>query len=175
MAAGRFAPLFAAATLIAPAAHGQTSPGTAAASERHAEWRARRVEHETQEGADVALLLRLRPDQRAGFQAWRASMRPPEPGVDRSEPPPAGALTTPQALDRMQARMAEHDARARAHLDATRRFYATLTPEQQPLFDALMRLAHDDHGWRGGPHMHGGPGGGPPMRDGMGPPPPPTA
>ena len=104
--------------------------------------------HEAQEAADVALLLRLRPDQQAGYQAWRASMEPSESvaepggGWRRGDKAPeaSGPQNTPQELERMQAMMAERTTRERARLDATRRFYASLGPEQQTLFDALMRL-----------------------------------
>jgi hypothetical protein len=44
-------------------------------------------------------------------------------------------MTTPQRLDMIQARMADRTAAFNRRADATRTFYATLTPEQQKTFD----------------------------------------
>jgi hypothetical protein len=46
-------------------------------------------------------------------------------------------LSTPQRLDRMQARSAERQARLAQRAEAIKRFYAQLTPAQQRAFDAL--------------------------------------
>lgn len=51
-------------------------------------------------------------------------------------------LTTPERLDRMQALQAERSARFTRHAEATRSFYAQLTPEQQKTFDAETLRAH---------------------------------
>ena len=50
-------------------------------------------------------------------------------------------LTTPQRLDRMQTRQAERSAMFAKRIDATRSFYAALTPEQQKTFDAEVACA----------------------------------
>ena len=64
-------------------------------------------------------------------------------------------MTTPQMLDRMEARKTSREAEQRQKIDAVKRFYAALSPEQQQLFDALHRLAMGHHhGWGG--HEHGG-------------------
>jgi hypothetical protein len=70
----------------------------------------------------------------------------------RGEREAAGALTTPQRLDRMQARMAERQARVAQHADAVKRFYAQLSPSQQRAFDAL----HQGRGGHGMRHGHDG-------------------
>lgn len=106
------------------------------------------AEHRAQMARDTRLVLRLRPDQEAAWQAYEAAMappKPPEPLAPEAGPPP----TTPQRLDRMAKMMAEMDAH-RAKADAaTRAFYAALSPEQQQVFDALERLR--------GPYGMGGP------------------
>lgn len=182
MAVGRYACFIVAfATLSAPALAQPPSRPAAQASraerwtDHHAERDARRQVGDQQRAADMALLLRLNPDQQAAYRAMDASMRSAwsehaehtsEHGAD------AAPMTTTQALDRVQARMSEHQARARAHLDATRRFYAALSPEQQGLFDALVRLRHGageggrGRGRDGPPMMHGDR---PPMVGDMGP------
>jgi hypothetical protein len=67
----------------------------------------------------------------------------------------------------MSAHLDRRDADAKQKIDATRKFYAGLTPEQQRRFDALERLHHGamhgrmgmhGGGWHG--HGHGRPGGG---------------
>ncbi len=139
-------------------------------------------------------ILNIHPNQEAPFQAFVASMKPPEHGdhahgdhahgehepgdhhdVDRGPGEMAG-LTTPQRLDHMAAKMAEHQAAFQRHAAAVKTFYAALNPEQQKAFDALgvIRHGHGGHefGGRGpmgdGPHAMEGPDG----PDGMGSSPP---
>jgi protein CpxP len=63
-------------------------------------------------------------------------------------------LTTPERIDKMQAlhteRMNEHAAMMKKHGDATKAFYAVLSPEQKKTFDA-------EHVRHGGPAGHGHP------------------
>jgi hypothetical protein len=108
--------------------------------------------------------LQLRPDQEPALQALIASMRPKgDMARMREEHEADRNLPTPQRLDRMQAHMAEHEARFREHAEAIKRFYAQLTPTQQKAFDALPMMGHgfgghhgEGHGMRhGGPGMHG--------------------
>ena len=156
--------LAAAATLVlAGAAAAQTPPSDGASppsrEARRADRAARRQAHETREVADLSTVLRLRPEQQAGLRAWLEAGRP-APGERRDEgmmrpDPNAAPSTTAQTLDREAARMAERDGRMRAHLDATRRFYAGLGPDQQAVFDALERLRHGRGGPGGGRRGHG--------------------
>lgn len=108
------------------------------------------AEHRAQMAKDMHLILRLRPDQESAWQAFQAAMAPP-PRAERPPGPPPMAATTPERLDMMGKHMAEMEAH-RAKMDAaTRAFYATLSPEQQQVFDALGRMR--------GPHCLDGPGG----------------
>jgi hypothetical protein len=113
--------------------------------------------------------LQIRPDQEAAWQAFIASRKPPEgdrgPGM-RHHPDGAGQgqqpeLTTPQRLDKLQARMAERQQRVAQRIDAVRRFYAALDPRQQKSFDALSRMDRGGMGGFGHHHGHGGGPGGP--------------
>jgi protein CpxP len=127
------------------------------------QFQAMREAHERQRAQDLRTILRLRPDQEPALTAFLQSHKPPMP------PPgaPPGAMTTPQRLDEMARREAEH---ARAHqrrTDAVRAFYAALSPDQRPVFDALMRMqeggrGHGDWGHRGFGGHRGEPPGGPP-------------
>lgn len=102
-------------------------------------------------------LLQLRPDQEPALQTFIAAMRPPE----RPEPPPEhdGKATTLERLNGMIARMEAHLAMAKQRAEATKRFYAALTPAQQRAFDAahLDRPPHGHHGPMPGegPHRPG--------------------
>jgi len=114
-----------------------------------AEMAARHAEH-------LRAVLQLRPDQEPALKALIAAMAPPADMRERMQErrEEMAGLTTPQRLDRMQARMAEHQAAFARRADAIRRFYAQLTPAQQKSFDALPPM----HG-RGMGGMGKGPGG----------------
>jgi periplasmic protein CpxP/Spy len=116
--------------------------------------------------------LQLRPDQEPALRALIASMQPP-PGDQehmRKDHEAGARLSTPERLDRMAARMAEHAARFRQRADAVKRFYAQLSPTQQKAFDAMpMKMGHGmhehgmgGHGMMNGPHGPGGREHGPP-------------
>jgi protein CpxP len=108
-------------------------------------------------------ILNLRPDQDGALHTFLASMAPEHrdhEGMKRDRPDDMGTLTTPQRLDRMAARMSEHQAQFQARASAIRQFYAALSPEQQRAFDALppmMMRGHRGMG-PGGPGAPGGPG-----------------
>jgi hypothetical protein len=136
-----------------------------------------REAHERQRAQDLSTILRLRPDQEPALTAFLQSRKPPqgEGMKDRRGPRgEAGPMTTPQQLDDMARRDAERAAMQRRHADALRAFYAALSPEQRPVFDALQRLEHGGRGHGGwghrgfggmGGHMGGPPAGGPSPRD----------
>lgn len=107
--------------------------------------------------ADLKTKLKLDVSQEGAWSTFTASMQPP-PMAQRPDRAAMRAefekLTTPQRLDRMQARQAERAAMAAKRADATRTFYAALKPEQQKTFDAESmhfgpRGDHGDHGPRG--------------------------
>jgi hypothetical protein len=114
--------------------------------------------------------LQLRPDQEPALRALVAAAQPP-PGAHARmgrEPEDGAKLTTPERLDRLQARMAEHQQRFQVRAAALKRFYAQLSPTQQKAFDAMPMPGMGGHGRHGqhgrpgpGEHRHGprGPGG----------------
>jgi hypothetical protein len=109
-------------------------------------------------------ILMIRPDQEAAFHAFTAALAPPPMGDRdgkswRDHGPGAMAMTTPERLDRMAARMSERQARFQTMAAATKTFYAALSPEQRRAFDALPMMMGGHGGMHGG---HRGPGG-PPM------------
>ena len=117
---------------------------------------------EAQRADHLKTVLQLRADQEPALRAYLDAVRPPGDAAKRPERPDPQALrqmTTPQRLDRMQARQAERSAMFAKRADATRSFYATLSPEQQKTFDAesMQRFGHRDAGGPGGHHHHPAP------------------
>lgn len=107
---------------------------------RHAQ---RLAEHE----ARLKDALKLTPAQAGAWQAFSAAMRPPQASGQRLDRAEWATLTTPQRMEKMQALRAERDARLNERLQAVKKFYVTLSPEQQQTFDAQ----HQRLGRHGGP------------------------
>ncbi len=124
---------------------------------------------------DVALLIGLRPDQRPALDVFLATIMPSHGdwGRDGDQKPMGDAATPPvnegtlARLDRMSAHVDRANAEAKQRIEATRKFYAGLTPDQQRRFDALERLHHGAMHGRMMEHGHHGP-------DRDAPPPPPA-
>jgi hypothetical protein len=104
-------------------------------------------------------VLQLTPAQEPALKAFVAAMKPPgdmrEKMAGRRQE--AQGLTTPERLDRMKAHMAERQAAFDRRAEATKRFYAQLTPSQQKAFDAMPMRGHG--GGHGGGHGKGPMGG----------------
>ena len=117
--------------------------------------------------------LQLTSQQEAALNTYVGALAPkagdrPDRRGDRQS---MREMTTPQRLDAMAAHMAQRQQAFAARAEATKRFYAQLTPSQQKAFDALRPAGRGmggkgmggkgmgDH--RGGPHGMGpgGPGG----------------
>ncbi|WP_236748699.1 Spy/CpxP family protein refolding chaperone [Acidovorax carolinensis] len=122
--------------------------------------------------------LKLTPAQEPAWTAFTAAMQPSErPArldrtMDRNE---MDKLTTPERIDRMRALRAQYAAEADRRGEATKTFYAALTPEQQKTFDAQAQPMRGKGGHRGdwghghGEHgHHGGMRGGDMPMGGMG-------
>jgi hypothetical protein len=109
-------------------------------------------------------VLQLRADQDGALKAYLAATAPQDWSKDRADRKladgPPKRLTTPERLDRET----EHLTRAKARIDATRAFYAALSPSQKKAFDAIGPMG----GGHGGGMRHvefrrfkGGPDGAP--------------
>lgn len=114
-------------------------------------------------------MLQLQPAQEPALEAWLAALKPPEGEMDAHHHEGADeAATTPERLDGMLAHLDRMRARMAQVADATKRFYAQLTPAQQKAFDALspMMMRHMGGRGMGDGAMHDHPG---PDHDDMGP------
>jgi periplasmic protein CpxP/Spy len=132
-AAALLASLGLAATAQTPAA--PPTPGTPPTAGQGRFDPARMQQRMAQRLADLKQKLQLTPGQEGAWAAYTSALQPAQP-AQRPNRDEWAQLTTPQRIDRMQQlrtqRMAEMDRRA----DATKTFYAVLTPEQQKVFDA---------------------------------------
>lgn len=124
-------------------------------AERHARMQKRMAERQAQ----LKDKLKLSGTQEAAWTQYTGAIKPPAPpaaGQPRFTRADFAKLTTPERLDRMQARQAERQARFAERATATKQFYAQLSPEQQKTFDAetAKRFGGPRHGH--GPHRHHG-------------------
>ena len=138
---------------------GRGTADPAQAQERHApmqERHARMQERMNQRLSEIKQKLQLTPGQEAAWGSYTAALKPAQHmHPDRAE---FAKLSTPERIDRMRAartaRMAEMDRRG----EATKSFYAALTPEQKKVFDAesLRRGPHGGEGHHGPGRHHRG-------------------
>ncbi len=124
------------------------------------------AKHLQREAVRLRDALQLRADQEPALRTFLDAMKPPADAMEhmRKAHEEGEALTTPQRLDRMLAKLDEHRAHLVAHAEAVKRFYAQLSPAQQKAFDAVGPQMHGHHGMGGmghGPMGMGGQMGGP--------------
>lgn len=146
------------------AAPANTSVRAPAMQQRMAEMRVNREQHQAQRAQALHDILAITPAQEGAWTAFRAAMKPPqrpERGADgpgqRPDRAEMARLTTPQRLDKQLEASTRRHSEVLARINATRQFYAQLSPTQKKAFDALPAMGHD----RGGPGERMGRKGGP--------------
>ncbi len=122
----------------------------AAPADRLAKMQQRRAERQ----AALKATLKITAEQEPAWNAFVARTAPEARMDRRAEREDWAKLTTPERLDRMQARQTERSAAMTRHIDATRSFYGVLTPEQQKLFDTQAQ-GHFQRAGMHGKHHHG--------------------
>lgn len=146
--------------LAQPAPSAPPSAGASASPARKpGDMQERRQAHMAQRVNALKAQLKLTPEQEPAWNAYTAAMRPTErpARLDRAD---MEKLTTPERIDRMRALRAQHAAEADRRGEATKTFYAALTPEQQKTFDSQTHRMRR-MGSMGGPRGewgHGEPG-----------------
>ena len=107
--------------------------------------------------ADMKGKLNITPAQEGAWTTFTAAMQPPAYSARPTAEQRAGfeKLTTPERIDKMRdmrtQRMSEMTAAMDKRGEATKVFYAALTPAQQKVFDSeSARAGH--HGGTGGGH-----------------------
>ena len=95
--------------------------------------------------------LKLAPEQEAAWSAFveRTAHEPRMAGKNGAQREDWSKLTTPERLDKMQARHAERGEQMAQRIDATKGFYAALTPEQQKTFDSQSMRGFQRTGMKG--------------------------
>lgn len=121
-------------------------------------------------------ILQLRPDQDGALHAYLDALKPAGDmgGMHKDHNGMRGeGMTTPERMDHMLAHFDEMRARIVARVEATKAFYAQLSPDQQKAFDAMRGgmggHGHDHGGWRHDDHGNGPDGQGPGGPGGDGP------
>lgn len=103
--------------------------------------------------------LKITAEQEAAWKAFVVRTEP-TPRKTPAAPQDWSKLTTPQRLEAMQALHAERSAEMTKRIDATKSFYAQLTPEQQKAFDArgtgMHRAGYQGEHRMGGKSGHHG-------------------
>ena len=113
--------------------HSPMQGGHAMMSEEKRE--AHRAQKHQKHLSDMKVFLQLQPAQEAAWNSFESVMKTP---MKRHTPPvPAEfeKMTTPERIDKMMAVKNERDAEMAKRMNATKTFYAALTPVQQKVFD----------------------------------------
>jgi len=86
---------------------------------------------------DLRRALRLRPDQQAAYRTYQAQIAPDPAETQRQRADAARIVgaPTPQRLDMIARQLQRDQTDFARRADVVRRFYATLTPQQQRAFD----------------------------------------
>ena len=95
--------------------------------------------------------LNISAAQEPAWTTWTTAMRPPQQMPAR---PDLASLSTPERIDTMRAMHTQRQAEMDKRAEATKAFYAQLTPEQKKTFDAETARMFQ----RRGPGGEGGPG-----------------
>lgn len=152
-------------TLLATSAmlaQAQTAPAAPTGMQQPERMQQRMQERMASRLAALKTRLGLSAAQEGAWNTYLAAMQPPASGMmagnraDRRKMAEEWrAMTTPQRLDRMATLKTERDAQMNRRAQATRDFYATLSPEQQKVFDASTMMGAQP-GRRGGGWGHRG-------------------
>jgi len=107
--------------------------------------------------ADLKSKLQLLPEQEGAWAQFEQAMRPAAP-PQRPDREAMMKLPTPERMDRMHAMRQQHMARMDQRAEATKTFYAALTPEQKKRFDERTARMMERHGpsRHSGHHSHHG-------------------
>lgn len=114
---------------------------------------AKMQEHIAKRQADLKAKLQITAAQEGAWSSFTSAIQPPADRPARPDRAEIAKLTTPERIDRMQAAKARRDAEMAKRADATKTFYAALSPAQQKVFDAetlhMGPRMHRHHGGAG--------------------------
>ncbi len=118
-------------------------------TERHVEHMQVRIAEHL---AGLKVKLDLTPAQQGAWQAFDSAATPSREQLTRMVQMRASmrSMTTPERIDRLREVRSERAAAMDRVFDATRQFYAQLSPEQQKTFDQNALPRHGQRGHRSG-------------------------
>ncbi len=119
--------------------------------------------HMDKKNAALKAKLKLTAAQEAGWATYVAAMKPPADMMARqAQHAELAKLPTPERIDKMKTLHGQHMAEMTTAMDkqgeATKTFYATLTPEQKKTFDGAPMPHRGDKGHMSGLGAGKGPG-----------------
>lgn len=125
------------------AAHAQPMPmgdGPEHGGPRFEKFRAQMEKFHEKRLAALKVKLKLTPAQEPAWQQFAQAHQPPaKPSVAPLSREDLAKLTTPERIDKMQQQAEARHSTMLEHMkqraEATKQFYAQLTPEQQKVFD----------------------------------------
>lgn len=123
-------------------------------SERMERMQARMAERQAKLKADLNLSAEQEPAWNA-FMARMDAVKGSHGKRGQNERSNWSELTTPERLDKMQARMAEREAIMNQRSDAIKSFYANLNADQKKVFDSQRMGSYQHTGMKGGHHKGG--------------------
>jgi len=114
--------------------------------QRRAQKQSRRAEHRAKRLQELKVFLQLQGNQEADWSTFSAALQSPVSRPAPMNPAEMGKLTTPERIEKMMAMKAARDARINLLMTATKTFYASLSPQQQKVFDTHASKAMKRHG-----------------------------
>ena len=132
-------------------AHPMEADGGAWLGERFEQHRTQMAKFHEKRMATLKTKLKLSANQETAWASFAQAHQPPAHALDqRPDREMLAKMRTPERLDEMEKQVQAHRNAMQAHMkqvaEATRLFYAQLTPEQQKVFDAEtlppVRVAH---------------------------------
>ena len=142
-------PVLAQQAPVAPPAASAQALARDGGHNRHERRHGDMAQHQAKRMADLKGQLKLTADQEPAWTSFTTAMQPGERSA-RLDHKGMEKLTTPERIDRMRAMRAQHAAEADRRGEATKTFYAALTPEQQKTFDAKAHRGPRMGGMKGG-------------------------
>ncbi|QNP58433.1 Spy/CpxP family protein refolding chaperone [Paenacidovorax monticola] len=136
------------------------APAASATSEaRHGRMHEMRKDRMAKHAAELKAKLQLTPAQEGAWTTFTEAMKPQQ-GNARLDFQDLRSLSTPERIDRMRAMRAQRAAEADRRGEATKAFYAQLSPAQQKTFDEqsmhmMGRMHRMEHRHEGGHHGMG--------------------
>lgn len=119
----------------------------------HASMQARHA----QRFANLKNKLQLDAAQESSWLSFTQAMQMPTPPAKRPDRVAMENLTTPERLDLMNAHKSQRDAEVLKRTEATKTFYASLTPNQKKVFDdetSRFMKSMGDHMHKGNHAVH---------------------